>query len=467
MEEEKDIGMEVLTDQVVNMTKLIKDRNRLLKTMFKADLEDDFLMEEAAQGGTGGAGVESSVSPTGGMGGIAPNLMLPTPMMPDRKEYVNVEQSGGGNVGGASDNGEPGLTRSYKGGGVSAPTIKASKGRTFPSGFNPQEKSSTKSLEETGFDDTVEKNISNKLEKDFQIDPRLKKAFGDSLALPLKAAGAALMGLIAKIPNIVPMISNVGNFVTNIGKSLGLFNTSSTDNSTSNIAQNKSKYNLTEETSGKNSYYHPDDGVMRRYMPFSKPLASESPAAKRSAGINTYPGGGQGGGNIVSTVKNFFGLAKDKDHQVSPDTMMGGVVNNLQKRRMMIEMFGDESIGGGTTGGLMNIMNDLTSSMSTIQSGDSFKNISKNLVTSMSGIANSSSTKSMITDLTNNVINEGNALLNEQGGVEGIKEQMSGMIKQAKASIPNLDMESGGSMAISTVKQSPFFTEYANTAQFS
>ena len=466
MEEEKDIGMEVLTDQVVNMTKLIKDRNRLLKTMFKADLEDDFLMEEAAQGGTGGAGVESSVSPTGGVGGIAPNLMLPTPMMPDRKEYVNVEQSGGGNVGGASDNGEPGLTRNFNKGGISSPPP-ITKRIPPKAGFNPQEKSSTKSLEETGFDDTVEKNISNKLEKDFQIDPRLKKAFGDSLALPLKAAGAALMGLIAKIPNIVPMISNVGNFVTNIGKSLGLFNTSSTDNSTSNIAQNKSKYNLTEETSGKNGYYHPDDGVMRRYMPFSKPLASESPAAKRSAGINTYPGGGQGGGNIVSTVKNFFGLAKDKDHQVSPDTMMGGVVNNLQKRRMMIEMFGDESIGGGTTGGLMNIMNDLTSSMSTIQSGDSFKNISKNLVTSMSGIANSSSTKSMITDLTNNVINEGNALLNEQGGVEGIKEQMSGMIKQAKASIPNLDMESGGSMAISTVKQSPFFTEYANTAQFS
>ena len=466
MEEEKDIGMEVLTDQVVNMTKLIKDRNRLLKTMFKADLEDDFLLEEAAQGGTGGAGVESSVSPTGGVGGIAPNLMLPTPMMPDRKEYVNVEQSGGGNVGGASDNGEPGLTRNFNKGGISSPPP-ITKRIPPKAGFNPQEKSSTKSLEETGFDDTVEKNISNKLEKDFQIDPRLKKAFGDSLALPLKAAGAALMGLIAKIPNIVPMISNVGNFVTNIGKSLGLFNTSSTDNSTSNIAQNKSKYNLTEETSGKNGYYHPDDGVMRRYMPFSKPLASDSPAAKRSAGINTYPGGGMGGGNIVSTVKNFFGLAKDKDHQVSPDTMMGGVVNNLQKRRMMIEMFGDESIGGGTTGGLMNIMNDLTSSMSTIQSGDSFKNISKNLVTSMSGIANSSSTKSMITDLTNNVINEGNALLNEQGGVEGIKEQMSGMIKQAKASIPNLDMESGGSMAISTVKQSPFFTEYANTAQFS
>ena len=463
MSDDKYIGIEVLSQSVNSMTEMIKDRNALLNSMYKKDVYNDFLMSEAAQGGTGGAGVDGAIS---AIGGGAPNLAAP--IEPARKNYVNVEQAGGsGNVGGASDNGEPGLTRSYKGGGVSAPTIKASKGRTFPSGFNPQEKSSTKSLEETGFDDTVEKNISNKLEKDFQIDPRLKKAFGDSLALPIKAAGAALMGLIAKIPNIVPMMSNVGNFITKIGTSLGLFNTSSTDNSTSNIAQNKSKYNLTEETSGKNGYYHPDDGVMRRYMPFSKPLASESPAAKRSAGINTYPGGGQGGGNIVSTVKNFFGLAKDKDHQVSPDTMLGGVVNNLQKRRMMIEMFGDESIGGGTTGGLMNIMNDLTSSMSTIQSGDSFKNISKNLVTNMSGIANSSSTKSMITDLTNNVINEGNALLNEQGGVEGIKEQMSGMIKQAKASIPNLDMESGGSMAISTVKQSPFFTEYANTAQFS
>ena len=460
MSDDKYIGIEVLSQSVNSMTEMIKDRNALLNSMYKKDVYNDFLMSEAAQGGTGGAGVDGAIS---AIGGGAPNLAAP--IEPARKNYVNVEQAGGsGNVGGASDNGEPGLTRSYKGGGVSAPTIKASRGRTAPMGFNPQEKSSTKSLEETGFDDTVEKNISNKLEKDFQIDPRLKKAFGDSLALPIKAAGAALMGLIAKIPNIVPMMSNVGNFITKIGSSLGLFNTSSTDSSTktdTNISTNK--YNLTEKRSMSLS----DRGMT--VPPITqmgqKPLAGSNFGKNKKSDVNL--GGGQGGGNIVSTVKNFFGLAKDKDHQVSPETMMGGVVNNLQKRRMMIEMFGDESIGGGTTGGLMNIMNDLTSSMSTIQSGDSFKNISKNLVTSMSGIANSSSTKSMITDLTNNVINEGNALLNEQGGVEGIKEQMSGMIKQAKASIPNLDMESGGSMAISTVKQSPFFTEYANTAQFS
>ena len=457
MNDDKYIGIENLSNTVNSMTALLNDRNSLLNSMFKKDVYNDFLMDEAAQGGTGGAGVDN----VSAVGGGVPNLSVP--MMPDNKEYVNTQQaSGGGNVGGASSNPSSGGTQNYNKGGVSSPSIKSPKARgQTSSGLAPQDKSSTKSLAETGFDDTVEKNISNKLETDFQIDPRLKKAFGDSLALPLKAAGAALMGLIAKIPNIVPMISNVGNFITKIGSSLGLFNTSSTDNSTSNLAQNTSKNNLTEEISGKNRFFSPPP-ITQGAPP---PMAGSNFVKNKRSDVN--PGGGQGGGGMLSTVKNFFGLAKDKDHQVSPKTMMGGVVNNLQKRRMMIEMFGDESIGGGTTGGLMNIMNDLTSSMSTIQSGDSFKNISKNLVTSMSGIANSSNTKSMITDLTNNVINEGNALLNEQGGVEGIKEQMTGMIQKAKAGIPNLDMESGGSMAISVVKQSPFFTEYANTAQFS
>ena len=457
MNDDKYIGIENLSHTVNSMTALLDDRNALLNSMFKKDVYNDFLMDEASQGGTGGAGVDN----VSAVGGGVPNLSVP--MMPDNKEYVNVQQSGGGgNVGGASSNPSSAGTQNYNKGGVSSPSIKSPKARgQTSSGLAPQDKSSTKSLAETGFDDTVEKNISNKLETDFKIDPRLKKAFGDSLALPLKAAGAALMGLIAKIPNIVPMISNVGNFITKIGSSLGLFNTSSTDNSTSNLAQNTSKNNLTEEISGKNRFFSPPP-ITQGAPP---PLAGSNFVKNKRSDVN--PGGGQGGGGMLSTVKNFFGLAKDKDHQVSPTTMMGGVVNNLQKRRMMLEMFGDESIGGGTTGGLMNIMNDLTSSMSTIQSGDSFKNISKNLVTNMSGIANSNSTKSMISELTNNVINEGNELLNEQGGVEGIKEQMTGMIQKAKAGIPNLNMESGGSMAISVVKQSPFFTEYANTAQFS
>ena len=467
MSDDKYIGIEVLSNTVNSMTEMIDDRNGLLNSMFKKDVYNDFLMSEAAQGGVGGAGVDNEAISS--MGGGAPDLS--TPMMSattgDDGGSVSARESiGSGNIGGASDNGASNPTTNYKAGGVSTtPSTSSSKVRS--SGLSSGDKSSTKSLEETGFNDTVEKNISNKLEEDFKIDPRLKKAFGDSLALPMKAAAAGLMGLLSKIPAISPsIITNVGNFMSKVGKSLGLFTATTIDNSSKQFAENKGGNNLWNQIGSALGMHQKVEGEKetptRRFGLLPK---------DRMPKKGTLPGAGQGGSGVLSTVKNFFGLAKDRDHQVSPTTMMGGVVNNLQKRRMMIEMFGDESMGGGinqggTMGGMMNIMNDLSSSMQSMQTSGSFNEISKNLVTNMSGVANSSSTKSMITDLTNTVINEGNALASESGGVEGIKEQMSGIIQKARQQMPNFDMESGGSMAISKVKDSPFFTEYANTAQF-
>ena len=467
MSDDKYIGIEVLSNTVNSMTEMIDDRNGLLNSMFKKDVYNDFLMSEAAQGGVGGAGVDNEAISS--MGGGAPDLS--TPMMSattgDDGGSVSARDSiGSGNIGGASDNGTSNPTTNYKAGGVSS-TPSTSSSKIKSSGLSSGDKSSTKSLEETGFNDTVEKNISNKLEEDFKIDPRLKKAFGDSLALPMKAAAAGLMGLLSKIPAISPsLVTNVGNFMTSVGSSLGLFSTASVDNSTQQSTENQGGNNLWSQIGAALGLGKKEEGKETPTKTFGSGLRGMN--SEKGKGL---PGAGQGGPSVVSTVKNFFGLAKDKDHQVDPSTIMGGVVNNLQKRRMMIEMFGDQSMGGGmnqggTMGGMMNIMNDLSSSMQSMQTSGSFNEISKNLVTNMSGVANSSSTKSMITDLTNTVINEGNALASESGGVEGIKEQMSGIIQKARQQMPNFDMESGGSMAISKVKDSPFFTEYANTAQF-
>ena len=100
MNEDRHIGISTLANTVDNMTELLEDRNKLLQSMFKEDVYNDFLMEESAQGGAGGAGIDDSIS---AVGGASPNLSVP--MMPDRREYVNVQQaSGGGNVGGASPN---------------------------------------------------------------------------------------------------------------------------------------------------------------------------------------------------------------------------------------------------------------------------------------------------------------------------------------------------------------------------
>jgi len=56
-------------------------------------------------------------------------------------------------------------------------------------------------LEDTALgEDETKKNVEKKLEDDFEIDPKLKKAFGEALALPAKSAAVALTDLLANIP---------------------------------------------------------------------------------------------------------------------------------------------------------------------------------------------------------------------------------------------------------------------------
>ena len=75
------------------------------------------------------------------------------------------------------------------------------KGGFIPSlsGFSPKG-TSVKSLEQSGFDDTFQKNISSKLEDDFAIPDSLKRAFGEAMELPLRASAAMISDLISKIP---------------------------------------------------------------------------------------------------------------------------------------------------------------------------------------------------------------------------------------------------------------------------
>jgi uncharacterized protein (TIGR02594 family) len=56
-------------------------------------------------------------------------------------------------------------------------------------------------------------------------------------------------------------------------------------------------------------------------------------------------------GGVFSTIKNFFGLAKDRDHKVSNKTQMGQVVNSLQSRRKrQEEMMRELGFQGGGRG---------------------------------------------------------------------------------------------------------------------
>lgn len=64
----------------------------------------------------------------------------------------------------------------------------------------PEDNAKVKSLKESGFEDGIKKNIENKFDTDFGIDPTLKKALAMGMALPLQVVAGRLMELISKTP---------------------------------------------------------------------------------------------------------------------------------------------------------------------------------------------------------------------------------------------------------------------------
>ena len=458
MKDDKYIGIEVLNNAVQGVTGMVENRNDLLQSMFKSDLRDDFLMKESAQGGMGGAGVDS-IAPMGmGMMDLMPNS--PTP--PDSTTTYNLEESGI-NPDTMQPNIDGGITQKFAEGGITS-GMRAGPGGGGGKDFSPQDKPSSKSLEESGFDDTFEKNISNKLEDDFQIDQRLKDAFGASLALPIKAAAVGLMGLLGKIPaTSEEMQENITDSMTMISHAMGLsYETANQRVDVNNLEKN------TEQ--GGNTWFSWFQRLIgRNQQDKGKPMGGN---VTKLHGIGKSVNQG-GGGGIVSTVQNFFGLAKDRDHGVSTETTMGGVVNALQQRRRMIEAFGNDNSGvtinginqGG--GGLTSIMSSLSNSMTNLGGSNTIANVFpiSNMGGDISSTTNASN-MSMLSDLTNNVLNQSNLLTQETTSALQQGSGGGGGTSTPNPAIPNFDMESGTGMATSIVKSSIFFTEYANTAQF-
>ena len=456
MNDDKYIGIEVLTNVLSNVTEMIDQRTALLNSMFKEDLYNDFLMQEAMQGGMGGAGIDN-VSPVGGLG--MPDLSLP--QAPDDKQVVNIEDAnlnpseiGDTDISPTTTSNNDTPTQNFNQGGL-LPTS-----TTGSDNFNPQDSTSSKSLEETGFDNVAEKNISNKIAEDFQIDARLKDAFGASLALPMKAAGVGLMALLKKIPATTPeMQSSINNFLNQMSTTLGV-STETTEYTNKDL----------EETSLSERIQNWITNTAN-WITGKEDSKSDDPMG---GSITKIHGINQGGGGIASTISNFFGLAKDKDHEVSEETIMGAAVTGLQKRRQMNDLYMQMLNGGG--GGVSPNLNEsnqggLTKIIETMSNTLNFNNNNLEGIKSTQNIINAndlSSTvadTSFITDLTNSVFQENSQLLTEKYNEETMKNSLANVVDD----MPNakMDMEGPGEMALSQVKQSVFFSEYANTAQFS
>ena len=249
-------------------------------------------------------------------------------------------------------------------GGITMPKFNPAASFLNPGAKRPETKGSTKSLESMGL--VGDKNPVSELSEDLGLD-KYKKALTDAMALPMRAVAAGLSGLLDSINMPGEEYQEVRKQVDAISTAFEIPKPSAQSfGDTTNITRNLQKDTLIA------------------------------------------------GGGIFSTMKSFFGLAKDRDHGVSDKTIMGGVVNSLQQRRQLLESFGEDNMGGPGLAGMLSgfPMDSLSSSVNTTISDSMTK------IQSMQGGMKNMS-KVMNTKNVNSAVSSLSSVLNQTlGGIQ-------------------------------------------------
>ena len=171
--------MEHLTEVLLGLKKFLDNRTAMMQAMYREDVRQDFLMKEKLQSidETGGVKVQPISSPGVDLSPV--NDLIPN-TSPRKAPKQPLVKAATGLLGGADVS--------------NALNINATSMGTEPM---PQPKTS---LAKVGLEEGIKKNISKDIEDDFVVDDKLKAAFGETLALPAKAAAVALLDLMSKIP---------------------------------------------------------------------------------------------------------------------------------------------------------------------------------------------------------------------------------------------------------------------------
>ena len=213
---------------------------------------------------------------------------------------------------------------------------------------------SIKSLEDLGLDGDT--NVASEFTEDLGLD-KYKAALGNAMGLPLKAVAAGLSGLLSALsmPN-TPEFAAAKEQISSISESFDLPKPNMSSEGDTNINNQNNKEQLIA------------------------------------------------GGGIFSTLTNMFGLAKNKDHQVSPETPMGAAVTGLQNRRQQNEKL-IQMLEGGVGGPSL----DGSPPDKIYASANTHYDQTQTAITNVAESAKSifkSSTSSSTTNSTSNILNQ-------------------------------------------------------------
>ena len=170
---------EQLLDQGTGLLGMVEDRNRLLKSMYRQDLFQDFLLAEKLQ----------SLDDTGGLD-VQPISRKGFDLSPVNELAPNTIE-----VNKPSQQSQP---KQMRQGGVVGNNPIIDMLPDSSGTYQPQTNKQTESLAEAGVTNDLTK-VTGAVLDDFKIDDKLAKAFSESMALPARAAAVALADLLSKI----------------------------------------------------------------------------------------------------------------------------------------------------------------------------------------------------------------------------------------------------------------------------
>ena len=199
-------------------------------------------------------------------------------------------------------------------------------------------------LEDAGIgDDQVKRKVKDTLDDEFKMDPKMKKAFMDALALPVKSAAVAITDLLEKIPAPSREASKILN--RNINKISDAFNLGAASTEVANDEadnDNKSKkgtviggllskiFNLfTRKKSGGNTGGASDNGSSSGSGDSSAIVTQgDATEGRRAPYTGTADGIGLGDGKVSRSKQNKAGKPRSS-MTMNATTVFGGRGNTM------------------------------------------------------------------------------------------------------------------------------------------
>ena len=328
-------------------------------------------------------------------------------------------------------------------------------------------------LEDVGAgEDQVKEKVKKDLEDEFNIDPKMKKAFMDALALPAKSAAVAMTDLLEKIPAPSKEASKILN--RNISKISQAFKLGAASSEVANDEEDNDKkkegskgsllgtlvakaFNLVKGAVGGGSGGEGEgEGAPVSGQPMLPPASGDPTHGRRAPYTGTADGIGlgDGSGRAMQPIKKRKSAAA-KLFGMTPMGMAFNAGSNIFK--------GAKSFAKSST--FKNIKNIGGKAFSMSPMGMMAKFMMKN--TKIGGIFAKGEQKTNLTELTDKTIKE-----NREAADAKTKKQVdiaagtgAAMAAASGGGGAPVDQE-GGALAQPEIKESPYLDVYNVTSQF-